>query len=177
MAKRKTHSRSSKGEKNLPQGAFSKPVFSWFSPQYLRFNRGVVWYMLAGLINFALLGYAIWAEIWTMALVFVLLPIAFLVEQRNKPKVVEVIISEYGVKFGVFRVAYSDIKSFWILHDPPYVDELHILTNQKMHPEITIPLVGTDPALVRQYLVTQVPEWEGKKQSFLENLTRFLRLH
>ena len=180
MAKRKTHRRKTKAkkvQKSLPQGAFNQAVLSWYSPQYIRFRRGLIWYVIAGLVNASLLGYAIWAGTWSMALVFALLPVVFLIEHRNKPEVVEVIVSQYGIKFGIFQVPFSDIKNFWILHDPPYVDELHILTNQRWHPEITIPLVGADPTVIRQYLVTQIPEWEGKKQSFIDVVTRIFKLN
>jgi len=173
MARRKKINRN----KSLPKGAFDQAVLSWHSPQYLRFRRGIVWYLLAGLINLSLLAYAIWAGVWTMALVFALLPVVFLVEHRNKPEVVEAVISQFGIKFGVIQTPFSDIKSFWILHDPPHVDELHILTNQRWNPEITIPLVGTDPTVVRQYLVTQIPEWEGRKQSFVDTIVRILKLN
>ncbi len=177
MAKRKKQRRKTEKNQNLPQGAFDTPVLTWLSPQYLRFNRGKLWYLLAGLADIALIAYAVWAGTWTMAIVFILLPIVFLIEHRNKPKVVEVVVSQYGIKFGIVRIAFSDIKRFWVLHDPPFVDELHLLTNDRWHPEITIPLVGADPTLIRQYLVTQIPEWEGKKQSFIETLVRIFKLY
>ena len=100
----------------------------------------------------------------------------FLISQRKKPSAVEVVISPYGIKFGEVRIPYSNIKKFWIFHQPPQIDELHLLTNNKMNPEITIPLMGVDATALRQYLVTQVPEWEGKQQSLVDILVHFLRL-
>jgi len=173
MAKPNTN--NSKTE--VPKGAFDHAVLSWHSPQYLRFRKGVAWYVIAGLTNAALLAYAIWAGIWSMALVFALLPVVFLIEHKNKPQVVEVIISQFGIKFGIHQVPFSDIKRFWVLHEPPFVDEIHVQTNQRWNPEIVIPLAGADPTVIRQYLVTQVPEWEGRKQSFMDTLTRLFRLN
>jgi hypothetical protein len=189
MAKRKTN--RSKTEKTqgkhavnkeqqapavLPQDAFDNAILSWFAPEFLRFKKGVIWYALAGLFNALMLAYAIWSQSYTMVAVFVLLPLVFLLDQRHKPEVVEVKVSQFGIRFGAIRVPYSDMKGFWILHEPPFVDELHILVKNRSNPEVTIPLVGTDPTLLRQYLVTQIPEWEGKRQSILDVITRFIKL-
>lgn len=160
----------------LPQDAFERAILSWYAPEFLRFNKGVIWYTIAGLLNILILAYAVWSQSYTMSAVFILLPLVYLLEQRHKPEVVEVKISHFGVRFGKIRVPYSDIKRFWILHDPPYVDELHLLVKNKAQPEITIPLVGTDPTLLRQFLVTQIPEWEGRKQSMVDVMTRFMKL-
>ena len=111
-----------------------------------------------------------------MAAVFIVLPLVYALEHRQKPKTVEVKLSHYGIQYGVLRIPYSDMRKFWILHDPPMLDELRILTNKRLHPEVVIPLVGADPSLVRELMVAQVPEWEGKKPSFLDVFTRFLKL-
>lgn len=161
----------------IPKDAFDHAIVTWYAPQFLRFRRGWIWYLLAALFDAAFLVYAIYTQSWTMAAVFAVLPVVYLIENRSKPEPVQVIVSQYGIKFGVFKIAFSDMRGFWVLHEPPYVDELHLLTNNKLHPEITIPLVGTDPTTLRQYLVTQIPEIEGKKQDFMDVLTRFFRLN
>lgn len=165
-----------KAVQELQVAAFDQALIRWYAPEFLRFYKGKTWIAIASFLNVALLVYAIWSGSWTMALVFIVLPLVYALEHRRKPKAVEVAISQYGIKFGVLKLPYSTIRRFWILHDPPYVDELHLLTSNKLHPEVTIPLMGIDPTLLRQYLVTQIPEWEGKKQSTLDILIRFLRL-
>lgn len=172
MAKRKRRTSS----KSVPNGAFDQALISWKAAEYLRTPKGWLWYLIAGSINLALLAYAWWTASWTMGIVFVVLPIVFLLEHSKKPKQVEVRISAYGIQFGQIKLAYSQIRAFWILHEPPYVDELHLATENRLHPEVTIPLMGVDPTLLRQYLVTQIPEREGQKQSLLDILVRFLRL-
>lgn len=159
------------------QDAFEKAIISWYAPEFLRFHRSFIWYIIAGLLDAALIAYAIWSQSYTMVAVFVVLPLVYVLDQRHKPKTVEVKISQFGVRFGEISAPYSDIKSFWIIHEPPYVDELHLLVKNRLHPEVVIPLVGTDPTFLRQYLVTQVREWEGKKQSAMDVMTKFLKLN
>lgn len=161
---------------SVPKNAFEQVLFGWYAPEFLRYPKGWKWVTLALLIDFGFLTWAYLVDSWAMMLVFVVLPVVYYLEQRVQPKSTEVLVSQYGIKFGIHQIPYSDMKGFWIFHEPPYVDELHIKTNRRMHPEITIPLMGMDPTILRQYLVTQIPEFEGKKRSLLDILIHLLRL-
>ena len=184
MAKQKTKTVSD-GARSLtadgahgtaPESAFERPLARWHAPNFLRYERGPVWFTIMGTVDGLLLLYAFLTSSLSMALVFLLVPVVLILEHRRKPELVEVIISEYGIKFGNLKFPYSNIKKFWILHTPPNLDELHLLTSDRLHSEVTIPLMGTDPVALRQYLVTQILEWEGKGPSTLDTLIRLLRL-
>jgi hypothetical protein len=163
-------------KKTISEAAFEEVILGWYAPEFIRFHRGFWWFLILGILDAALLAFAYRSASWTMGLVFIVLPAVLILEHRKKPKVVEVIFSPFGLKFGALKIPYSNLKRFWILHDPPYVDELHIMTTNRMHPEVTIPLMGVDPVQVRELLITQIPEWEGKKVSFLDTIVRILRL-
>lgn len=156
--------------------AFGTVVLGWYAPEFMRFVRTKWWYLGAGLLDLALVAYAIWSGSWSMAAVFIVLPLVYALEHRVHPKAVEVIISPYGIKFGPKRMAYSDIKGFWIYHHPPCVDELHIKLNNRWGTDVAIPLMGADPIQIRQYLVTQIQELEGQKPSLADHLVRFFKL-
>lgn len=161
---------------NIEKNAFDQVILSWQSPDVIRYEKGILWYAIAGLIDAALIAYSVWTGSWTMGAVFVILPLVYLLQQRKKPQMQQVILSAYGIKFGMLKFAYSDIQKFWILHEAPHTEELHLLTNNRVHPEVTISLAGQDPALIRNFLVTQVREWEGKKQSAMDMIVKILRL-
>ncbi|MEK7146499.1 MAG: hypothetical protein AAB802_04975 [Patescibacteria group bacterium] len=165
-----------KKEKIGPATAFDQAIMSWTTYEFLRYPRGWIWFTVFGLIFAALITYAITTHSITMAVVFSVVPLVIILEHKRKPKVVQVVVSSYGIKFGEIKLAFSDIKKFWILHEMPYLNELHLLTNRKHHPEFTIPLLDLDPSPIRAYLVTQVPEQEGKEESFLDTLIRLLKL-
>lgn len=111
-----------------------------------------------------------------MVLVFIVLPLVVFLELKKKPDLVPVIISPFGIRYGKLRFAYSNLKGFWVLHDPPYEDELHLKTSSRMYPELVIPLARVDVTLLRNYLVTQIPEIEGQRKSLVEMLIRLLKL-
>ncbi len=156
--------------------AFDRYVMKWRTPENFHSSRGWLWYLIAAILNGGLLTYAVFTQAWTMVVVFAILPVVVLLEHRHKPAIVDVVISEYGIKFGALEFPYSQIRRFWILHERPFADEIKLQTTSKLHPEVTIPLAGVDPTPIRQYLMTQLQEWEGKKQSFLDLLVRILKL-
>ncbi len=155
---------------------FNKVLVSWLAPEFIRYPRTWLWFFICGLIDMALLAYAYYSGSITMGLVFLVLPVVILLEQRKHPEMKQVIFSPYGIKFGERKFPYSEIKKFWILHHPPHINELHILTNNRISPEVTIHMMDIDPVQLRNFLVTQISELEGKKEPFLETLIRILKL-
>ena len=161
----------------LPANAFDEIDLGWIAPEYLRYERGWPWFALLFLINGLLVAYGFFTDSYTMMAVFAILPFVLLLEHRKPPRLVEVIFSPYGLKFGNVKIPYSHIRAFWILHTPPNIDEIHIRTTRKTHSEIVIPMMGINPAFVRQYLVTQIAEWEGRELPLFDTLVRLLRLN
>lgn len=160
----------------LDDGAFDKALAAWIAPEFLRYQRTWLWYAVALLLDAGLLAFAYTSGSITMGLVFLVLPMVFALEQRRAPNGVEVVISSYGIKFGVKKIPYSEIKKFWIIHHPPHINELHILTSNRISPELTIPMMNIDPVTLRNYLVTQISEWEGKKENSIDIIVRILKL-
>ena len=171
MAKQK----APKGQ-DIPEGAFDQALAAWMAPIHLRYERGWFWFAALFTLSGALAVYGYFSGSIAMTVLFCILPLVLVLEHIKKPKELPVIISSYGIRFGELRVPFSHIKRFWILHNPPFVDELHLLTDNRLHPEITIQLMGTDAAILRAYLVTQALEWEGKSMGAMDALVRILRL-
>lgn len=174
--KNKKNKRVSRKTPELGANAFKQVILGWHAPEFLRYERGWLWYTLMLLLDAALIAYAYWTSSWSMLVVFVVLPIVLILHHRKHPKMVKVLISAYGIKFGKRAMAFSDIRKFWIINDDKNLNELHLLTSSRIHPEVVIPMLDLDPAVVRHILVQQVPEWEGKEESFLDTLIRFLKL-
>jgi len=172
MAKQKPNPKS----ENIPEGAFDRGLIAWHAPHYLRYERGWFWFVAVFAVCGALAAYGYFNDAITMAVVFAILPFVLILEHMKKPAAVLVVISEYGIRFGELRIPYSRMRGFWILHQPPMVDELHLLTDSRLHPELTIQLMGNDAALLRQFLVTQITEFEGKNLGMLDSMVRILKL-
>lgn len=165
-------------EKQKPNlTAYDEALLRWQAPRYLRYERGWFWFLCLLLVFGGLSLYGYLTGSLTMAVVFAIVPLVLILEHRKKPDTVEVVISEYGIRFGEMSLPYSNITRFWIIHNPPFVNELHVEVDKRLHKEYVIQLMNVDPTSLRQFLVTQIVELEGKHLSFLETLTRLCRLN
>lgn len=178
MAKQKQNPKRASDE---PVGkvndAFDQAVATWLAPRYLRYERNWLWFLIVFGSCGSLAVYGYLTGSWTMAAVFALVPFILILEHRKKPDTIQVTVSEYGIRFGNIAIPFSSMLRFWVLHNPPFVNELHLETQGKMHKEFVIQLGNHDPTQLRQYLATQIPEAEGKNLSLSEATIRFLRLN
>lgn len=166
-----------KTKQNSNSDAFNQALMEWNAPRYLRYERTWLWFVCLFVTCFGFAFYGYLTNSITMEVAFAILPLVLILEHRKKPSSVKVTVSEYGIRFGELVLPYSSIQRFWIIHNPPFVNELHLETDSKVHKEYVIQLMDLDPTKLRQFLVTQVLEWEGKHLSFLETVTRLLRLN
>jgi hypothetical protein len=157
------------------QAYHSKVLTSWVSPEYADHHKGIIWYVLAGLVLVGILWYSLMSASWSTAVVFVLFAGVYLMNMHSKPRDAANAITELGVQVGGQFYAFSQIKGFWIVYKPPRVSTLHIQLVGKRD-DIAVELDEQSPAVVRNLLSREIPEIEGKGESFVNYVTRVLKL-
>lgn len=155
---------------------FDNALLSWEAPFRHKPEKGVIWLILAAIVASALLYHTIVTSNWIFTIAIVLAAVVYGVDHFEETPMIEIKISDYGVKVGKKCIPYSHIQSFWVVYHPPFIGRLYIRTHQRMLPDITIELHGTDPALIRKYLTRHVIELEGKGEGFLDVCARLCKL-
>lgn len=156
--------------------AFDHPVIQWSAPEFQHYERGPLWFTIGGALVLVLVLYGIWSGSWTESIVFLLLASVYYLTHHEKPRQIDVILSEMGVKVGDKTYPFSAIKTFWILYHPPHVKKIGFRPVENWAHDVTISIEDQNPVELRNFLVTQIPEWEGKQETFTELLTRFFKL-
>jgi len=151
-------------------------VLRWTAPEFIQHAKGKVWFGVAGVIIVLLVLYAIRTSSWTMAVAFIVLAGVYYLSHHREPGTVEIKITTIGIRVGRKRIPFNQIKAFWIIYHPPGIKVLKLLTTDTFMAEVTIQLDGQAPGPVREYLLDQIPEYEGKGESLTEILIRLLRL-
>ena len=162
------------GEEAVSQ---NRAVFFWETPEYAHHEKSNKWYMVAGgiLLFFVLIG--IFTGSASMAIAFLLLGGVYYISHQKKPKHIHVIISELGINFGHRYYPYNIIDSFWVLYQPPHLTTLNLKLNKGAMRVISIELSKEiSPGDLRDYLLTQVPEQEGKEEGFIDAISRKFKL-
>jgi len=161
---------------NKTDTAYDKAVISWTAPEYVKFKKGTLWYIIFAVI---FLGGAVLAYIygsWTFSLVLLVFCVSYLVSDRKRPKNVKVILSEVGVKVGNRIYQYGRIRTFWVMYNPPFTKTLNIRVHNEFLVDIEIQLGDQDPSEICGFLSRKLPELEGKSESLLRHFERLFKL-
>ena len=162
------------------KNAFSKKghdrvVLEWTTPEYIHHEKDARWYLGAGLFLAIILVLALLSGNWSMALAFVVFAgVYHYLHTNHPPKEIRILISEMGISVGEMFFPFSHIQAFWIIYEHG-LRTLNLRVSNHFFSDIIIQLNDQDPVAVRHYLVSQIPEWEGKSERLGDMILRFLK--
>lgn len=156
--------------------AFDKAIFSWRAPEYTHHAKSPAWFIIAGLAALLLVIYGLKTDGWTFSVAIIVFAGTYYLVHRDAPKTVEVKISKFGVKIGRHVFPYGNLKSFWIVYDPPFVKKLYLRMASSFQPDVFVSLEDADPAEMRRLLNTHLSELKGHHEPFSDTLVRLFRL-
>jgi len=154
---------------------FSDPVIAWKTYEYIPHERGINWNILMGTATLSMVIYGIVTESITMAIVFLLLAGVYKLVHSEEPKIINVAISELGVKYGNEIILFNQIEAFWIVYNESIV-QVHFLVKNRFPRDLTIYLSAQDPRVLRMFLLKHVPEYEGRSERRIDKFARIFRL-
>ncbi|MBD3270731.1 hypothetical protein GF376_04345 [Candidatus Peregrinibacteria bacterium] len=156
---------------------YLKAVFSWIAPEYLQHPKSTTWWVMAGFIFLIAIILEAVTGNWTMLLATVTFAVVYyVVHEHAPPKHTKVVISEMGIKVGHQKIPYSEIESFWILYDPPYLKRLNIRTKKSFFADLVIELENEDPSEIKEFLSQYIIEIPDKKEHLTDTILRILKL-
>jgi|GEM_PF-496534 len=155
---------------------YDKAVFTWVAPEYVQHPKTKRWYMIAAILAGVLILYDFFTANLTMAVaVIVLGAVYYYLHNNHPPKDIKITLSRMGIKVGNMIFPYSAIQAFWIIYNP-HVKTLNLRVKEHFFSDVVIQLNQEDPVPVREFLCGQIPEWEGKNETFSEVVLRLLKL-
>ncbi|HLG25207.1 MAG TPA: hypothetical protein VI588_00215 [Candidatus Gracilibacteria bacterium] len=151
-------------------------VLSWEAPEYIQQHKGPRWYIGAGIVLAVTVAIALLTDNWTLALAALAFAGVYqYTHTHHPPKMTEVRITEMGIYVGEMFFPYSHIQAFWIIYANG-TKTLNLRVIGRMFSDVIIQMNHQNPVEVRQYLVGQIPEWEGKNERLGDILLRLLKL-
>lgn len=152
------------------------PLIMWNAPEYAEHDHGPLWKGVMSIIVVALIIFGIITDSIPLVIVVVLFSGVYFLIHSHKPKILDIAITDVGVKNGDKFYSFEEIQTFWIIFDPPHVKTLNLKVKKGLEKEISIQLQEQNPAEIRAFLNTQVPEWKNRTETFSEVLIRILKL-
>ncbi len=170
------HKKTLQKPQSVSAHAFDKAIFTWYAPEFAHHEKSSLWFLVAGLIALALVIYGIETDGWTFSVAIIVFAGTYYLIQRHRPPIVEVKLSKFGVKIGRHIFPYSQLKSFWIVYDPPFVKKLYLRMASTFKPDVFVALEDGDPVEIRRILNMHLSELRGRHEPFSDTLVRLFRL-
>ncbi len=168
---------------NMPQDIIKNEVdigdvvFEWTVKEYEQPERERRWYILMGIVGVSLVGYALISGNYLFALVIVLFGIILFMHDMVEPMEVPVLITETGVVVGKKYYRFSELKSFWMIYDPPAIKNLYFGLDSVLRHRVQVPLLDNDPRPIREHLEQFVEEdLDQEEEPFSDSISRLFKI-
>lgn len=154
----------------------TRTLIGWKTYLYPNYKKTTAWYLITFVIVFLLAAYGIWSNAWTFSVVVIIAAGVYYTIHAQENPIIEVKISDIGLKVGARFYPYTDIATFWLDYNPPYASDLHLVLKNKHKQDITIQFHKIDPAIIRKALGAYLPEWEEREKNLGESITNLFGL-
>ncbi len=148
---------------------YGEVIASWRAPAFHHYRRGRWWYVIVALIAIGLLVYAFATANFLFAVLVVMFGMIVAIQSSRKPEPLDVTVTNVGVLHGSRFIPYKDLKSFWIIYDPP-VKTLYLDLKKAFFPDVSIPLEDADPLALREILMQFLPEDGNRTEEPMSDL-------
>ncbi len=156
---------------------FGRVIHQWAMPETVQYERGRTWYIVMGIITLTLIAYALFTANFLFALMVMLFAAIIFMGHTRAPLMLNVAITEQGVAINNRLYRYPDLKSFWIIDEPPAVKNLYLEFQSSLRPPLSFHLDTQDCVQIRQTLGQFLAEdGEKKEESLTDVLSRLLKL-
>jgi hypothetical protein len=159
----------------MPEIDSSPVILSFESLDTYPHERSARWYLFGGIFVLLFAAYGLFDGSWSTTLVALLIGGIYFLLRKQKPRMMNVQITGLGIQIDGTFTPWNLLKSFWIIAGKEHI-ELHIAPIRLLQPEILLFLNDTNPALVRETLLSFLPERAGMEERFLDSVARILKL-
>lgn len=149
----------------------------WQFPEFAKEERSRAWYIAAAVILGLLLLFAVYTANFLFAIILLLSVFVIVYQFFQAPRNVPVVIGEDGIIVDKRFYPYKELKSFWIIYEPPHSKYLYLDFKSQIKKSLPVPLEDANPLAVREALLNYLIEnLEEEDEHLGETLSRVLKI-
>ncbi|NTU69653.1 hypothetical protein HGB13_02385 [bacterium] len=149
-------------------------IYSWDAPEFLYHEKSALWHVFVYTSIAALTLLMVFLKQWFSIPVFLLIGVLVFQYAEVKPKHISVTITNLGIVVGDKFFPFSEIKSFWVLYNPP-LKQLNFELTKRFSPVISVLIEGTDPVIIKDLLAPHIIEDDTRTEDLVDRVIRFIR--
>jgi hypothetical protein len=151
-------------------------LMSWDVPEYVKYKRSTGWYIWLGIISLAVLVYSFFTSNFLLGVIVVIFVTIIIAHNLGDPGTVNFSIYEDGVILGSKHKPWTELKSFWIIYEPPEVKTLYF-DLKGLRPSLSVDLMDQNPVKVKEIIIKFLKEdLTQDKELIGDELSRLLKL-
>ncbi len=156
----------------------SEAFISWRIPEYDRYERPKIWYILAIIVALTALIIAFWAKNYLFVIIIVLSSLIIILNEGREPEEIEFAIHDEGLALGKRFIDYSELSNFSIIYKPRQnTKKLYFEFGSALRPRLSIYLGNNNPLKIRDILLNYLQEdLERENEPLSESLARLFRI-
>lgn len=117
--------------------ASSAESISWSASEYTHSDKGFGWIIALMLVAVLLTAVAVWMQVWTFAVLIIVMTIAFGIVAFRPPKMMHYMLNGGGLQVNEKQYSFSEFRAFGILNDGSFYTIMLIPTKRFM-PSLSI---------------------------------------
>lgn len=155
-----------------------KLLVQWEFSEFKKYEISRLWYIVMGLIFIGLIFFSIVTQNYLFLIIIALFIVIYIIRHMRHPNTLDLIIFEDGVQIGDNSFyEWKEIKTFWIIYEPPEVKNLYFEFQTGLRPSIAITLKNQNPIEIRNLLKEYIQEdLDKENESFSDGLSRLMKL-
>jgi Ca2+/Na+ antiporter len=152
-------------------------VFSWKHPEYVKYKKNAIWYLLSFVAVFLMVAWAIYTVNYLFAVFLVLFYLVVIIHEFRDPQEVNCILTHEGVKHDSKFFFYNQIDDFFIIYQDQGVKNLYLDFKNPLRGRLIIDLEGQDAVSIREFLLQFLKEdLDREVEPISERFRRLLKL-
>lgn len=161
----------------MEENNYGEILITWPVPEFVKHERNIYWYLLAGLATLGLLAYAIFTYNFFLLVIVILTAIILFVYHKQEPALVKFAITDNGLLVGQKFYPHKTISQFWVIYEKGQNKAVYFDFKGIVRPHLEVPLADQDPLTVREILLKYLEEdLDREEEPLLDALARWLKI-
>ena len=135
-----------------------------------------MWYILFTIVAGGLLVFGFFSDSLITILICGLIVLLGFIYSHRKPRVMHHELTATGIVLGDTIYPYKNIKTFWIIYEPPHIKTLNLETTAYLNSHVVVQLGNQDPVMVKLFLKNFLEEDLNREESFVDLISRKLKI-
>jgi|SRR3989344_2442267 len=152
-----------------------KREITWTAPEFIHYPKSGKWYVLLGIAGAALVAFFLFKRDFLTSMMFVLLFLMAFFFSRAKPRQIHITLGPRGVKLNESLMTYQQIKTFWLVYEPPDIKTLNFETSAYLNRFLSLQMQDQDPVEIRDFLLDYLLEDLDRQERISDKISRTLR--